>query len=377
MTSGGLTDAERSRTQRQLLLPEFGESTQQRLRDCKVAVIGAGGLGSPVISYLAAAGIGSLTVIDDDVVELSNLHRQILHSVERIGEPKTASAVAAVARLAPECAVTEIRERLTEANAVELLSDIDIIVDGSDSFETRFVVHAAAVTLSVPVVWGAVLRWDAQVTVFWPNPPAAAGVQPVALTDVFADSEQIRRTAGCSTAGVIGAICGQAGSVMALEVIKLATGVGRPLLGRMLILNGLSGESRTVAIGSQGRTDASAEDRAGGRARVDAGNQATVRHSVGDPRPLHEVPLGAVVLDVRRVEERVALAGPPGSHHLPLDEVLALEANPETWPGLFELVTAEHPLVVVCAEGPRSIRAARHLMSCGVDVAGFLDGGIA
>lgn len=341
---------------RQLLLPEFGETTQQRLRESRVTVVGAGGLGSPVIAYLAAAGIGQLTVIDDDVIEASNLHRQIIHSADQIGEPKTASARQIVARLAPECEVSEVRVRLTNDNATELLGGADVIVDGSDSFVTRFSVNKAAHALGVPVVWGAVLRWDAQVTVLWPNPPTSAEVSPVSLTDIFEDSEATRRTVGCSTAGVIGALCGQAGSIMALEVIKLVSGVGKPLIGRMMVIDALRGESRTVALSPAVLPDSAV--------------------AAAAPIAYSSLPELARVIDVRRASERHSVPAPAHAHHLPLDELLQLGSDQSTWPAFLITDSADQPLIMVCAEGPRSIRAARHLATQGAPVTGFLDGGL-
>lgn len=356
MTSGAIGHDERARTQRQLLLPEFGDVTQQRLLDCKVAIVGAGGLGSPVIAYLAAAGVGSLIVIDDDLVQLDNLHRQIIHSIDALDTPKTASASRIAAQLAPRCTVTEVRERLTEENALELLQGADIIVDGSDSFDTRFNIHSAASSLQLPVVWGAVLRWDAQVTVFWPNPPSDSGIRPVALTDVFADASETRAAVGCDIAGVIGPLCGQAGSMMALEVIKLWTGVGRPLLGRMAMLNALTGETRTVRI------------RPGG----DPDSASITPH----PRPLSHIPDSAIVLDVRRDAERTESPELPGSLHLPLDRVLQLTTESSDWQPVFGSASSQQPLLVVCTTGQRSLRAARHLMSQGVESVCYLDGGL-
>ena len=248
MDAEGLSDFENARTQRQQLLPAIRERGQRKLNRATVAVVGAGGLGSPVIQYLVAAGVGSLVVIDHDVIELSNLNRQVIHSAADVGTPKTASATSAISRLAPECRVTVSRERLTAHNAVDLLSGADVVVDGSDTFETRFDVSRAAEVLRIPVVWGAVLGWDAQVTVFHPNPPEDSEFLAYRLGDLFADSPEVRVGDTCSTLGVMGAVCGYAGSLMALETIKLLTGAGTPLFGCVTIFNGLTGESRNVRL---------------------------------------------------------------------------------------------------------------------------------
>lgn len=344
MSPDALSPAESARTARQQILPELGLDGQLKLKTATVAVVGAGGLGSPVIEYLAAAGVGRLVIIDDDVVEESNLHRQRLHSHDDLHRPKTSSAFAAVQRLAPECEVVEARTRLTRANAVDLLRDADVIIDGSDSFETRFDVNFAARVLGLPVVWGAVLRWDAQVTVFWPSPPG--GISAVDLTDAFADTKETRETVSCSTAGVIGPVCGIAGSLMALETIKLITSIGAPLLGRMQVINGLSAEVTQVAILPQ---------------------QHDVPVSIS---ALTSIPDTALVVDVRKQSERDVLPGPLESLHFPLDQLLQLQEHSEAPMG------KDTGIVVVCAEGPRSARAARHLIRIGYNVLGFLDGGV-
>lgn len=243
-----LSESEKRRTHRQYILSSLGLSGQERLGSAHVAVIGAGGLGSPVVQYLSAAGVGTLTVIDDDVVEESNLHRQVIHDAAKLGEHKTQSAAIIASRLAPECHVIEVRQRLTAENAVSLLENADVIVDGSDTFDTRFDIASAAEQLSVPVVWGAVLGWDAQVTVFWPHPPKGTPFLPVRLTDVFADTAEIRQVDSCNISGVMGPVCGIAGSMMALETIKLITGTGIPALGKMLCIDGLSGSVREISI---------------------------------------------------------------------------------------------------------------------------------
>jgi molybdopterin/thiamine biosynthesis adenylyltransferase/rhodanese-related sulfurtransferase len=354
MTSFRLSDAEFARTQRQRILPELGESGQQKITRARVAVVGVGGLGSPVVSYLAAAGVGHLVVIDDDQVELSNLHRQVIHDVAHLGRAKTTSATEIAARIAPETKVIEQSRRLTAENARELLAGVDVIVDGSDSFETRFLVNDAAAELGLPLVWGAVLGWNAQVTVLWPTPPVSLNIPAINLRDVFADTPETRQTVGCQTAGVMGAVCGVAGSLMALEVIKLITGIGRPLLGTMTVFEGLTATQHNVPIGSV--TTAPAE--------------------LHDVQALDRLPSNAVIVDVRLQSERDAEPLRLDSLHLPFDEVLRINPSDPQRPHTLASVTSEHELVVVCAEGPRSARAARHLAACGYSVAGFLDGGL-
>lgn len=346
MSPDALSEAEKARTARQIILPELGEAGQLRLAKATVAIVGAGGLGSPVIQYLAAAGVGKLIVIDDDVVELSNLHRQIIHGISQLGQPKTSSAVRSASKLSTACEVSEIRERLTRDNALQLLAGVDVIVDGSDSFDTRFDVNFAASQLGIPVVFGAVLRWDAQVTVLWPTPPEDSGFIAVDLADIFADNEQTRQTVSCSTAGVMGAVCGQAGSLMALETIKLITGVGTSLLGSMLVIDGLNAEVTKIPLTSHVASQS---------VKVEA---------------LQEIPPQAHVLDVRNDSERQAHPAPPKALHIPFEKILLMKQQ-----SLAE-ITPDAELIVICAEGPRSARAARHLAKLGYNVVGYLDGGL-
>lgn len=239
-----LEPAELVRTARHAVLAGIGEEGQRRLNAARVTVVGAGGLGSPVLLALAAAGVGSLTVIDDDVVELTNLQRQLAHRVEDIGTPKTASAARAITALAPHTAVTQISERLDAANAEALLAGADVLVDTSDSFATRRAVAAAAESLGVPLVWGAVQEWHAQATVFWSAPPAG---DPVVLTDLFPLGTE-GEPPSCAQVGVLGALCVQVGGMLSGEVVKLITGAGTPLLGRLALIDALTGRQHEVAV---------------------------------------------------------------------------------------------------------------------------------
>lgn len=240
-----LDPAELVRTARHAVLAGIGEEGQRRLSAAHVAVVGAGGLGSPALLALAAAGVGSLTVIDDDVVELTNLQRQIAHRVEDVGTPKTSSAARAVTALAPRTAITTAQVRLDAANAVELLDGADVVVDTSDSFATRRDVAAAAEGLGIPLVWGAVQEWHAQVTVFWSQPPADHPA--VRLADLFPPGTE-GEPPSCAQVGVLGALCVQVGGILAGEVVKLLTGAGEPLLGRLAVIDALSARQHEVAI---------------------------------------------------------------------------------------------------------------------------------
>jgi adenylyltransferase/sulfurtransferase len=242
-----LDPAELVRTARHAVLAGIGEEGQRRLAAAHVAVVGAGGIGSPVLLALAAAGIGTITVIDDDVVELTNLQRQLAHRVEDIGRPKTASAARAIAALSPDAVVVAAAERLDSENAERLFADADIVVDTSDSFATRRDVAAATEALGIPLVWGAVQEWHAQATVFWSAPPE--GHAPVVLADLFPLGTE-GEPPSCAQVGVLGALCVQVGGMLAGEVVKLVTGAGDPLLGRLAMIDAVTSRQHEIAIRS-------------------------------------------------------------------------------------------------------------------------------
>lgn len=222
---------------RHLLLPQLGELAQRRLLAARVAVVGAGGLGSPSLLYLAAAGVGTLGIIDDDVVDLSNLQRQVLHGRADVGRSKLDSAADRLRALAPDVRIEPHPERLTPANAVEILRGYDLVLDGTDTFETRYAVADACAELGVPLVWASVLGFDAQISVFWPDQEAAPATP--GLRDLFPQPPAPGTVPSCADAGVLGSLTGQVGSVMATEAIKLITGAGEPLLGRLVVIDAL------------------------------------------------------------------------------------------------------------------------------------------
>jgi molybdopterin/thiamine biosynthesis adenylyltransferase len=232
------TGDEHERYARHILLKEIGGPGQQRLKAATVAIVGAGGLGSPAALYLAAAGVGRLRLIDDDTVSLDNLQRQIIFRTDDAGEAKVARAAAALAALNPNTQVDPHNVRLTEANARALLDGADIVLDGTDDFETRFAVNAACRVLRLPLVSGAVGRWDGQVAVFASGGPCYRCLVPEAPPDAET----------CERAGIVGALTGVIGSMMALEAIKLIALAGELLVGRLLVFDGLNATARTIAL---------------------------------------------------------------------------------------------------------------------------------
>ncbi|MFS0895121.1 HesA/MoeB/ThiF family protein [Microbacterium sp. 179-I 3D3 NHS] len=239
-----LEPAELVRTARHAVLAGIGEEGQRRLRAACVAVVGAGGLGSPVLLALAAAGVGRITVIDDDVVELTNLQRQLMHRVDDVGTKKTVSAERAILALSPATVVAPLAERLDAATAGRLLAGADVVVDTSDSFATRRDVAAACEARGVPLVWGAVQEWHAQATVFWSSPPTGS---PVVLADLFPPGTE-GEPPSCAQVGVLGSLCVQVGGVLASEVIKLVTGAGEPLVGRLAVIDALTARQHEIAV---------------------------------------------------------------------------------------------------------------------------------
>lgn len=341
-----LSSREQLRTARHQCLAALGSDGQRRIAAASVGVIGAGGLGAPVVLALAAAGVGTIVVFDDDDVELSNLQRQVIHRLQDVGRPKTDSVV----RVAADLSETEVRvvtTRLTHENAAELISGVDLVLDGTDSFESREVVAAACERLAVPLVWGTVQEFAGLVTVFWSAPPKPA--EAVRLHDLYPPGSE---APSCSAVGVFGPLCIQAGSMMASEALKLITGIGRPLLGRIAMIDALAGTVREAPLRASRAT-----------ASAPLSDAVEAVGEVDHPAD------GAVVIDVREAEE-VARGMLPGARHLPLAALLESVDSAAA-----ELAGSE--VVVVCQVGARARRAAQALRGRGVNAVvlrGGMDG---
>ena len=241
VTPRSLTQEQKERYSRHILVPEIGLEGQLKLLDAKVLLLGTGGLGSPTALYLAAAGVGTLGLIDDDVVDASNLQRQVIHNTERIGMPKTESARKAIEALNPDVNVVEHRVRFGPENVLELLSDYDVIVDGADNFPTRYLLNDASVRLNKPVVSASILSFDGQISTFVPHEgPCYRCLYPTPPPPELAPS--------CGAAGVLGVLPGIMGLLQALEVVKLVTGAGRPLIGRLLLFEALGTEFTELKV---------------------------------------------------------------------------------------------------------------------------------
>ncbi|HAP90179.1 MAG TPA: adenylyltransferase/sulfurtransferase MoeZ [Arthrobacter bacterium] len=239
--AGELTPAEVERYSRHLIIPEIGAVGQRRLKNAKVLVIGAGGLGSPALLYLAAAGVGTLGIVDDDDVDLSNLQRQVIHGVADVGRPKIESARDAIAALNPLVEVRLHNARLDASNALELFADYDLILDGADNFATRYLVNDAAAILGKPYVWGSIFRFDGQVSVFWEK-------HGPTYRDLYPEAPPAGSVPSCGEGGVFGMLCAAVGSLMVTEAVKLITGVGRSLLGRVALFDALGGSWREIRV---------------------------------------------------------------------------------------------------------------------------------
>ncbi len=240
-----LSHDEVARYSRHLIIPDLGVDGQKRLKNARVLVIGAGGLGAPTLLYLSAAGVGTIGIVDFDVVDESNLQRQIIHGVADVGRSKAQSARDSIAAINPLVEVRLHEFKLDSTNAVDLFQQYDLIVDGTDNFATRYLVNDAAVLAKKPYVWGSIYRFEGQVSVFWEDAPGGLGLN---YRDLYPEPPPAGMVPSCAEGGVLGIICGSIASVMGTEVIKLVTGIGESLLGRLMIYDALQMTYRTITI---------------------------------------------------------------------------------------------------------------------------------
>ncbi|KZF12904.1 MAG: adenylyltransferase/sulfurtransferase MoeZ [Rhodococcus sp. (in: high G+C Gram-positive bacteria)] len=243
--AGPLSYDEVARYSRHLIIPDVGTLGQRRLRAARVLVIGAGGLGSPALLYLAAAGIGTLGIVEFDDVELSNLQRQIIHGTSDVGRSKAASARDSIREVNDGVDVVLHESRLDRTNAVELFEQYDLILDGTDNFATRYLVNDAAILAGKPYVWGSIYRFEGQVSVFWENAPGGVGLN---YRDLYPEAPPPGMVPSCAEGGVLGVLCASVGSIMVTEAIKLITGIGDTLLGRLMVYDALAMTYRTIKV---------------------------------------------------------------------------------------------------------------------------------
>ncbi|WP_373693369.1 adenylyltransferase/sulfurtransferase MoeZ [[Mycobacterium] burgundiense] len=365
-----LTREEIARYSRHLILPDLGVEGQKRLKNARVLVIGGGGLGSPTLLYLAAAGVGTLGIVDFDVVDESNLQRQIIHGVKDIGRPKAESARDSILEINPLVQVVLHEIRLSPDNAVELFSQYDLILDGTDNFATRYLVNDAAALAGKPYVWGSIFRFEGQISVFWEDAPNGLGLN---YRDLYPEPPPPGLVPSCAEGGVLGILCASVGAVMGTEAIKLITGMGESLLGRLLMYNALEMSYRTITIRKDPATPKITElidyDVFCGIAPQPAAD--ATRDSTITPRELREL-LDAgknlVLVDVREpVEWEINHIA--GARLIP-------KSTLESGAGLANL-PHDRFAVLYCKTGVRSAEALATVRKAGFTDAVHLQGGIA
>jgi len=367
--AGELTRDEVARYSRHLIIPDVGVQGQKRLKNARVLVIGAGGLGAPTLLYLAAAGVGTLGIIDFDVVEESNLQRQVIHGVSDIGRTKAESARDSIAEVNPFVRVQLHQVRLDRTNAVELFAQYDLILDGTDNFATRYLVNDAAVLAHKPYVWGSIYRFEGQVSVFWEDAPDGRGLN---YRDLYPEPPPPGMVPSCAEGGVLGVLCASIGSVMGTEAIKLITGIGEPLLGRLMIYDALEMSYRTIAIRKDPATPAITElvdydAFCGVVPEEDAAAAAGSTITPAELRELLDSGQQLALIDVREPGEW-AINRIEGAQLVPQSMI-------NTGEGLAKL-PQDRMSVLYCKTGVRSAQALATLKKAGFANAVHLQGGI-
>ena len=364
-----LTKEEVERYSRHLIIPDVGVDGQKRLKNAKVLVIGAGGLGSPALLYLAAAGVGTLGVIDFDVVDESNLQRQVIHGVSDLGKPKAVSAKESVAEINPFVNFVIHQEQLTKDNALDIFRGYDLILDGTDNFATRYLVNDAAVLLGKPYVWGSIFRFEGQVSVFWEDAPNGQGLN---YRDLYPEPPPPGMVPSCAEGGVLGVLCASIGSIMVTEAIKLITGIGEPLLGRLVTYDALEMRYREVKIRKDPETPKITElidYEAFCGVVSDEAQQAVSDHTITPQELKAKFDAGEdfELIDVREPHE-YEIVNIKGAKLIPKDRILSGEALAE--------LPQDKPIVLHCKSGARSAEALAALHKAGFRDATHLGGGV-
>jgi molybdopterin/thiamine biosynthesis adenylyltransferase/rhodanese-related sulfurtransferase len=374
--SAPLSAAEIERYARHVLIPDVGMEGQRRLKNARVLVVGAGGLGSPALIYLAAAGVGTIGVVDDDVVEMSNLQRQVVHGVADVGRLKSESAAETLASINPMVQVVRYDVRIDSTNALEIIADYDLVLDGTDNFPTRYLLNDACVLLGKPDVWGSIFRFDGQVSVWWAR-------HGPCYRCVFPEPPPPGLVPSCAEGGVLGLLCAAIGSIQAAEAVKLIVGIGDPLIGRLMVHDALrqSWDALTVRKDPDcvvcGTSPTVTE-------LVDYQDFCGMPGSSGPAAARVPVPVisarelaglladstaseGVLLVDVRGGDER-AIAGIPGAQAIHLDEFRSGTAVSQ--------IPFERSVVIMCRSGSRSEEASRILMEAGHPDVRNLEGGV-
>jgi adenylyltransferase/sulfurtransferase len=364
-----LTRDEVTRYSRHLIIPDVGMIGQKRMKNARVLVIGAGGLGSPALLYLAAAGVGTIGIVEFDEVDESNLQRQIIHGQSDIGRPKAHSARDSVLEINPLVEVRLHEFRLEPDNAVDLFREYDLILDGTDNFATRYLVNDAAVLAGKPYIWGSIYRFEGQVSVFWEDAPDGLGLN---YRDLYPEPPPPGMVPSCAEGGVLGILCASIASVMGTEAIKLITGIGEPLLGRLMVYDALDMSYRTIRIRKDPATpkiteliDYDAFCGVVSEAAAEAAADATVT-----PRELRELMDSGKPLALIDVREEVEW----DINHIEGAELIP-KSTIEAGDGLAKLPHDRTP-VLYCKTGVRSAEALAVVKKAGFSDAVHLQGGI-
>ncbi|MBB5956126.1 adenylyltransferase/sulfurtransferase [Saccharothrix tamanrassetensis] len=364
-----LTKEEVARYSRHLIIPDVGVDGQKRLKNAKVLVVGAGGLGSPALLYLAAAGVGTLGVVDFDVVDESNLQRQVIHGQSDVGKPKAESARDSVAEINPFVKVVLHQVHLNSENVLDIFRDYDLILDGTDNFATRYLVNDAAVLLGKPYVWGSIFRFEGQVSVFWEDAPDGQGLN---YRDLYPEPPPPGMVPSCAEGGVLGVLCASIGSIMVTEAIKLLTGIGETLLGRLMVYDALEMSYRTIRIRKDPESVKITElidyEAFCGVVSDDA-QQAAAGNTITPLELKQKQDAGEnfLLVDVREPHE-FEIVRIPGSVLIPKDRILSGEA--------FADLPQDKQVVLHCKSGARSAEALAALHRAGFKDAVHVGGGV-
>ncbi|QYB08167.1 adenylyltransferase/sulfurtransferase MoeZ [Rhodococcus sp. USK10] len=367
-------DAELSRDEvarysRHLIIPDVGMAGQKRLKNAKVLVIGAGGLGSPALLYLAAAGVGTLGIVEFDEVDMSNLQRQVIHGRSDVGRPKGESALDSIREINDNVDVRLHEFRLEPDNAVELFEQYDLILDGTDNFATRYLVNDAAVLAHKPYVWGSIYRFEGQASVFWEDAPNGRGLN---YRDLYPEAPPPGMVPSCAEGGVLGVLCASIGSIMATEAVKLITGIGESLLGRLMVYDALDMTYRTIALRRDPARTPVTEliDYDAFCGVVSDEGQAAAAGSTITATELRDLLDSGKEIELIDVREPVEwdIVHLPGAVLIPKDRILSGEALSE--------LPQNKPIVLHCKTGVRSAEALAALKKAGFSDATHLQGGV-
>jgi len=374
--SAPLSKQEVERYARHVLIPEVGMEGQRRLKNARVLVVGAGGLGSPALVYLAAAGVGTIGVVDNDVVELSNLQRQVVHGVADVGRLKSASAAETLAAVNPMVQVIRHDVRIDSTNALGIIADYDLVLDGTDNFPTRYLLNDACVLLGKPDVWGSIYRFDGQASVWWAR-------HGPCYRCVFPEPPPPGLVPSCAEGGVLGLLCAAVGSIQAAEAVKLLVGIGDPLIGRLVVHDALrqSWDSLVVrkdpgcAVCGLSPTVTELVDYQdfcgipGASLPVAASTAVPVISALelADLLADNDDSANVLLIDVRGSDER-AIAGIPGANAIHLDEFRSGAALLQ--------IPFKQPVVILCRSGARSEEASQILIKAGHPNVRNLAGGV-